>query len=600
MHRLPRHAKLVALQAIYEDDHFAVDETELFDLLPDADDAHADNDGSVSEDGDVIHSIGENEDDIMPRDALEDLESNESNSDSEEEMSNSSSDGAFHTAKNGLQWSSEPMVSESGRFHQANIIRERCGPKIGIHPQTEKEAFFMYTTEIFDEIVRYTNLEGRRKVREINQFHVGQRKKVWKDIDRDEMEAFVGLHFIIGAYKAHYRNVHELFSKRDGHPICRATMSKERFCVIKQMFRMDDRRRRDANDPLAPMGRILDLLQDKLNEYFVPGSHITIDEQLMEFHGRVRFRQYVASKPGKFGIKIFWACDSATGFALRFVVYVGQKTLTENERALGELFSDALVLKMTAPWHNSGRGFVVDNWFTSIPLAEKLLEKKTTLLGTMRSNRKGLPEAAKVTAGRQPKSALHFYRPNMMLTSYKDKGTGNVLLLSTEHRIGTVVDGKPNLVVTYNSTKSGVDNLDHMVRLFSCKRKCQRWPYELFFNFLDVAAINAYILKNYHLQDKRTNERYHFLLNLGYSLAEPFLRRRQSCSLPATVKEAMAHCGYPCPPILKAETVTKTTKRGRCVMCPRASDKKVNDRCTQCHRFVCKQHSGLLCIQCSE
>ena len=34
---------------MYEDDHFAVDETELFDLLPDADDAHADNDGSVSE-----------------------------------------------------------------------------------------------------------------------------------------------------------------------------------------------------------------------------------------------------------------------------------------------------------------------------------------------------------------------------------------------------------------------------------------------------------------------------------------------------------------------------------------------------------------------
>ena len=51
MHHLPRRAKLVALQAtgMYEDDHFAVDETELFDLLPDADDAHADNDGSVSE-----------------------------------------------------------------------------------------------------------------------------------------------------------------------------------------------------------------------------------------------------------------------------------------------------------------------------------------------------------------------------------------------------------------------------------------------------------------------------------------------------------------------------------------------------------------------
>ena len=106
----------------------------------------------------------------------------------------------------------------------------------------------------------------------------------------------------------------------------------------------------------------------------------------MEFHGRVRFRQYIASKPGKFGIKIFWACDAATGYAMSMIVYVGEKTLTVEERTCSELFADALVLKLTQPWHESGRGFVLDNWFTSIPLAETLLEKKTTLPGTIRSN----------------------------------------------------------------------------------------------------------------------------------------------------------------------------------------------------------------------
>ena len=42
-----------------------------------------------------------------------------------------------------------------------------------------------------------------------------------------------------------------------------------------------------------------------LRQRFEPSTNLTVDEQLVEFHGRVRFRQYIDSKPGKFGIKTF-------------------------------------------------------------------------------------------------------------------------------------------------------------------------------------------------------------------------------------------------------------------------------------------------------
>jgi hypothetical protein len=239
----------------------------------------------------------------------------------------------------------------------------------------------------------------------------------------------------------------------------------------------------------------------------------------------------------------------------------------------------------------------LDNWFTSITLAEVLWTKKLTILGTLRSNRKGIPEEAKESKKREVKSVMYFYRQNMMLASYKDKGSGNVLLLSTEHHRGYMTDGKPNVVITYNQTKSGVDNLDHMVRLYSSKRKCKRWPYEMAFNLFDVAAVNAYILMHNNNPTKRNNERYHFLLNLGYALVEPhILERQQHGPLTFLIKEAMASSGFPCNVVPFNQE--NAAKRGRCVMCPRQADKKVNDRCSDCFHFVCKQHSSFVCNQC--
>jgi hypothetical protein len=293
MNRLQRRAKNIALHLInpieYDDE-----ENDLANLLVDANDLEdldQQNNLSTDEENDT------NDDDILPVEQLENLTSDGQSSDESDEEGVAHQEGVVHTAKNGLQWRSEPLLNASGRVTEPNIIHEHPGPKCGVHPQCEKEAFLMFTDEIINEMVRFTNLHGRREVRGLNSSTVGHRK-VWVEVSRKEMDAFIGINLILGAYKAHYRNINELFTARDGHPICRATMSKERFCLIKRMFRMDDKRRRDTANLLAPMGRVVDLFKSHLQRYYVANTHITIDEQLMEFHGRVRFRQYIASKPG--------------------------------------------------------------------------------------------------------------------------------------------------------------------------------------------------------------------------------------------------------------------------------------------------------------
>ena len=46
----------------------------------------------------------------------------------------------------------------------------------------------------------------------------------------------------------------------------------------------------------------------------------------------------------------------------------------------------------------------------------------------------------------------------------------------------------------YNKTKFGVDVMDQMARKYSTKSSSRRWPLQVFFNILDLAGINAWIL----------------------------------------------------------------------------------------------------------
>ena len=53
---------------------------------------------------------------------------------------------------------------------------------------------------------------------------------------------------------------------------------------------------------------------------------------------------------------------------------------------------------------------------------------------------------------------------------------------------------KPEIIQYYNSTIVGVDTMDQMVRYYSTKRMTHRWPMVVFFNMIDISAMNALII----------------------------------------------------------------------------------------------------------
>jgi hypothetical protein len=77
-----------------------------------------------------------------------------------------------------------------------------------------------------------------------------------------------------------------------------------------------------------------------------------------------------------------------------------------------------VVLDLTR-YLGSGYGLTTDNFFTSLPLADKLWEKNITLLGTLRRNKKYIPAELLPKRYKPEFSSIFAFRPNRTLVSYQ-------------------------------------------------------------------------------------------------------------------------------------------------------------------------------------
>jgi hypothetical protein len=225
-----------------------------------------------------------------------------------------------------------------------------------------------------------------------------------------------------------------------------------------------------------------------------------------------------------------------------------------------------------------------------------LQKENTTVVGTMRLNRRDIPKKAKDVSGRLKKSKAYFKSGNQIMVSYWDKGTKPVIVLSTMHTSAlNMDDGLPEIISFYNKTKSGVDSMDHMLRMYTTKRKCFRWTFAFFCNLIDIALLNASIIMrivNPSLTPGKENSfRYNFLLEVGYQLLDAHIKKRIQQRVSKQAYTAMEFLGYKRDFKPQIETYGERRLMGRCTTCSRKNDKKTTQKCSSCHSFVCNEHA---------
>lgn len=192
----------------------------------------------------------------------------------------------------------------------------------------------------------------------------------------------------MGSFRSNYESVRSLWTS-NSFPLYRATMSLDRFKAITQFIRFDNgdtRAFRWATDKAAAISENFNLVNANLKKYHVPSDCLTVDEQLFPYRGRTRFTQYIPSKPAKYGNKMWWLCDAKSFYPLNGQIYTGK---IDNQRDVNQ--GARVVKQLVEPYKSTGRNITTDNFFTSLELAEDLVQWNLSIVGTLKKKQKVRP-----------------------------------------------------------------------------------------------------------------------------------------------------------------------------------------------------------------
>ena len=238
-----------------------------------------------------------------------------------------------------------------------------------------------------------------------------------------------------------------------------------------------------------------------------PSPMLSVDETLYLYRGAIGFKQYNSDKPGKYGLLFRSVCDSTITYTYYTLPYAGKSDVAEGDAAKYYVTgTDACTQNLVNEISNyssiQGCNISLDRYFTSVSLAEWALEKKFTIVGTMRHDRKGIPKELKFVNDREENSVLYVYHEdkNVVLVSYIDKkksGKKNVIVLTTMHdkvRVTNDQRKKPHIHVMYDHTKGRVDIVNLLSTNHPTRIKSKRWPLNALAFVLDTCRTNAKII----------------------------------------------------------------------------------------------------------
>ena len=102
---------------------------------------------------------------------------------------------------------------------------------------------------------------------------------------------------------------------------------RNRFQLILQFLHFAGNSQCNANGPnrdkLNKVRAIIQYLVSMLKSVYIPEEHISIDEELILWKGKLLFKQYIVLERAILGIKMFSLCET-TGYLWNSYVYLGK------------------------------------------------------------------------------------------------------------------------------------------------------------------------------------------------------------------------------------------------------------------------------------
>ena len=210
------------------------------------------------------------------------------------------------------------------------------------------------------------------------------------------MKAWIGLVILMGhthlpSYSSYWSTA--FLAKQ---PLFGKIMTRDRFLSILQFLHLCNNNEdlpadHENHDRLHTIIEFMERVLIPLWQVaYYPGNEVAVDETLVAFKGRTTLMQYKPTKPHKWGLNV-WTLADQHGYVYSWDLYAGRI----RGRGVENELTYRVVTKLCRPIYDKGYHVFMDNYFSSPELFAELVRNQTGACGTLKLNRRGVPEELK-------------------------------------------------------------------------------------------------------------------------------------------------------------------------------------------------------------
>jgi len=154
--------------------------------------------------------------------------------------------------------------------------------------------------ELIEIVVDQTNLYAQQQIAKMPRpITKHAHSEEWKPVTVIEMKKILGTGIVRKPKLELYWSMRGIFQT----PIFPQTMSRNRFQLIQKYLHFNDNNAAGTNeDHLYKIRTILDIVVNNFRTNYIPDKEISLDEGMLGWWGRLRFRVYNPGKITKYGL----------------------------------------------------------------------------------------------------------------------------------------------------------------------------------------------------------------------------------------------------------------------------------------------------------
>lgn len=363
-------------------------------------------------------------------------------------------------------------------------------------------------------------------------------------ISLDDLNAFLGIIiFTTFNVRKSQRDYWSTDSFLRSHEVL-SVMGVRNFELIKSKIKYHFPKDYNENDKVWRVRPLLEKFRQNIKQFTFFSTAISIDEMMVKYYGRLNIKQYIQSKPTKYGIKM-WALCGVSGYLFDCDIYCGKNSDKNSNLANCALGSRVVLHMLRSLLNNIPRSklsqyhLYIDNYFCSPDLLVHLKKAGLRVTGTVRENRiKEKNEVAK-DAARGTWAVKHDENSGINFITVKDSKLVSVLSTAAGVTPQTNVfrynpDQKrkvnipfPNAFSAYNKFMGGVDIHDMYCNRVLPIIRSKKWTWVIFMRIIQSSITNALVLWNTVCP---RNKKY-TIKDFTISIAKAYMRRKSKKSI---------------------------------------------------------------------